>query len=237
MAGNKGEKTRMVVFAKKKSKVMNFSSDKQLNSYLNSQLPNAKYELRKLQHKGLLNIQGLTENLDQLNLDWEDIQEDQRESDFNILDEAQNIFQGAKMPKRRTNAANRKELATNWAKVRPLIPSILTREKISDCSCTPRKPKSIMVVFLTKIEIQSYTYCECECRSVNLLSSGYFPSKPLRASIVFDLSVFKLLHMQLLYGIGRVYAWARGLRSYLQEDTALQIPSLYHHISNPKPYI
>ena len=75
-----------------------------------------------------------------------------------------------------------------------------------------------------------YHYCACGQRSAQLLTLDLFPSKPIRGSIAFDLSVLKLLHEQLLYGVGRIYAWARGLRSYLQAGSPTHIPNFYRHL-------
>lgn len=147
------EVNRVVAFNPKtgKKNVKTFSSEAKMERYHKIQMPQALDRLRNLPRRGIPNLTDLANEMQNLDLDWEDTNLRGQEGECDdLLGEARRILReagGAHHPPR-TNAQNREQLALNWAKVRSLMLEILTGRQPNSCECPDRRPMSIQVISL-----------------------------------------------------------------------------------------
>ncbi|KAF8451431.1 hypothetical protein BGX38DRAFT_1302085 [Terfezia claveryi] len=105
-----------------------------------------------------------------------------------------------------------------------------TGRALPECDCQERKEKVITIISLTEMKKISYSFCNCGQHSAKLFYDNKFPSKPLHASIVFDIWLLQLLHEQLIHGIGRIHTWSRGLQSCLEANSPEVVPDFYRSL-------
>ena len=139
----------------------------------------------------------------------------------------------------RRNRNNRHNTELHWQQVRPHMVKAYLERKTETHYCQGNCILSEALMHLVpgpggqwKTERMSFCTCSSNEKSAQLISRGFFPSRPINPTICFSLDLLEFFHNLFMEGPVSKRAFAVALVSFHQRRSFNSLPGLIPHFNN-----